>query len=218
MDDGYPIPAGRHRVEDNIRRSRFITTLGHAPERAAAAAFIASIRQEFGDASHHCWAFVAGPPGDTGQIGMSDAGEPSGTAGRPLLNVLLHSGIGELVVVVTRYFGGTKLGTGGLVRAYSQSAQHALTGLPLTRRITRRQVTVTLGYGDLAALERLLATCDGAVLASAYGTTVELTLALPAAVLEHFQQQLAGLSRGRARVQWLDGTFSSVTGVDPADV
>ncbi|NLG62975.1 MAG: hypothetical protein GX539_12100, partial [Candidatus Cloacimonetes bacterium] len=100
-----------------VQRSRFIATLAHAPDVESARAFIEEVRAEFPDATHNCWAFVAGPPGSTSHVGFSDAGEPHGTAGRPMLDVLLHSGIGEVAAVVTRYFGGVKLGKGGLVRA-----------------------------------------------------------------------------------------------------
>jgi len=115
----YSIPLRVHRVEESILRSRFITSVAHAPDAAAAHAFVQSIREEFPDATHHCWAFVAGPPASTTHIGMSDDGEPGGTAGRPMLTALLHGGAGEIVAVCTRYYGGVKLGTGGLSRAYS---------------------------------------------------------------------------------------------------
>ena len=122
----YPIPAGICRVEEEIKRSRFIATLGYTPTREEARAFVDRVRAEFQDASHTCWAFLVGPPGSTVTVGMSDDGEPHGTAGRPMLNVLHHSGVGDLTAVVTRYFGGTKLGKGGLVRAYSGGVQRAL--------------------------------------------------------------------------------------------
>ena len=89
----YPIPAGAVRVEEEIKRSRFITTLAPAQTLEAARAFVAQISAEFDDATHNCWAYVVGPPGSTSQIGMSDDGEPHGTAGRPMLNVLLHAGV-----------------------------------------------------------------------------------------------------------------------------
>ena len=88
----YAIPSRIYRVEELIQRSRFITTAAHAPDANAANAFVDSVRESFPDATHHCWAFVAGPPGSTAHIGMSDDGEPHGTAGRPMLTVLLHSG------------------------------------------------------------------------------------------------------------------------------
>ena len=106
----YPIPASLHRVEQEIERSRFITTVAPAPTVEEAKAFIARIREEFPDANHNCWAYVVGPPGSTGMAGMSDDGEPHGTAGRPMLTALLHGNVGDVAVVVTRYFGGTLLG------------------------------------------------------------------------------------------------------------
>src|SRR5690606_8318142 len=99
----YLIPAHRHRVEEEIKRSRFISTVAYTPTVEEARAFISEISAEFGDASHNCWAYVVGSPGSTGQVGMSDDGEPHGTAGRPMLTVLLHSGIGDICAVVTRY-------------------------------------------------------------------------------------------------------------------
>ncbi|MGH7443771.1 MAG: IMPACT family protein, partial [Longimicrobiales bacterium] len=135
MDAGYPVPDGRHRAEQSIERSRFIATIAHTPTADAARALIDAVRAEFPDATHNCWAFVAGPPGTTTHIGLSDAGEPHGTAGRPMLDVLLHSGVGEVGAVVTRYFGGVKLGKGGLVRAYGGAVQHTLASLPTRLRI-----------------------------------------------------------------------------------
>ena len=104
----YPVPAATHRVEQEISRSRFITTIGRASTVEEAQAFIRAVADEFRDATHNCWAYVVGPPGDTGRIGMSDAGEPHGTAGRPMLNALLHAPVGDVVAVVTRYYGGTQ--------------------------------------------------------------------------------------------------------------
>ena len=94
----YLIPAAIHRVEEEIKRSRFITTVAYAPTLAEARDFLATMRAEFADASHNCWAHVIGPPGSTGQAGMSDDGEPPGTDGRPMLTVLLHAGIGDVIV------------------------------------------------------------------------------------------------------------------------
>ena len=106
----YPVPAKIQRYSEEIQRSRFITTLGPAHEVAEARDFIDKIRTEFADATHNCWAFLVGPPGSSGHVGMSDDGEPHGTAGRPMLQVLNHAPVGDIVAVVTRYFGGAKLG------------------------------------------------------------------------------------------------------------
>ena len=196
----YLVPAGRHRVEDEVRRSRFVTSAARAATPEDAHAFIDGVRRELSDATHHCWAFVAGPPGSTTHIGMSDAGEPKGTAGRPMLAVLLHSAVGEIVVVCSRWFGGTKLGTGGLARAYAQSVNHVLASLPTTELVTRIPLTVTVGYADVDGL-RLLAERHGAVVEHEdYGESVEYRLAVPAPEVEPFRAALAELTKGRARV------------------
>jgi uncharacterized YigZ family protein len=202
MDEqGYAVPAGRHQVEDVIDRSRFITTLGYAEDAAAARALIDHVRTEHGDATHHCWAFVCGPPGSTASIGMSDAGEPHGSAGRPMLDVLLHSGVGDVVAVVTRYYGGVKLGRGGLVRAYGGAVQHALATMPRARRVERLALAVTVGYSDIDALRRLLHEVDADVVAERYEDVVHYRLDVPAARVDEFEALLADRSAGRARVK-----------------
>src|SRR5512136_3192018 len=118
----YPVPLNELRRELTISNSRFISTLAPAFSVDEARAFIQRIKAEFPDASHHVPVYLIGH-GDTEIAHCSDAGEPSGTAGRPALAVLRGSGLGDVVVVVTRYFGGTKLGTGGLVKEYTESAQ-----------------------------------------------------------------------------------------------
>ena len=151
----YFVPAGTHRVADEIRRSRFITTLARAASVAEAQLFIQQVRDEFPDATHHCWAYVVGPPGTTAQIGMSDDGEPHGTAGRPMLNALLHADVGDVAAVVTRYYGGTNLGTGGLVRAYGGGVIRALETLPRIERIAFVAVSVALDYARVSAFEQI---------------------------------------------------------------
>src|SRR3954469_1102863 len=116
----YRIPAATTRIENEVSRSRFIATLANAPSFQEARDFIASIRAEMPDANHHVYAFKVGY-GSSVIEGMSDDGEPSGTAGPPVLAVLRGADIGDAVLVVTRYFGGTKLGTGGLVHAYGDA-------------------------------------------------------------------------------------------------
>jgi len=115
--DSYKTPSKKQRFELEIKRSRFITTVEKVSEKQHALRFITEQQKEMPDANHHCWAMIAGQPDDIYQHDQSDDGEPKGTAGKPMLNVLSHSGFGNIVVVVTRYFGGIKLGTGGLVRA-----------------------------------------------------------------------------------------------------
>jgi uncharacterized YigZ family protein len=200
-DAGYDVPAARVRVEDVIDRSRFLATVGPAPDTEAARAFIDAVRAEFPDATHNCWAYVAGPPGSTAQIGLSDAGEPHGTAGRPMLDVLLHSGVGDVVAVVTRYFGGTKLGKGGLVRAYGGAVQHALAELPRTRRVDRVELRISAGYADVAALRRLLAEHDAEVLEEEFAEQVSWRAAVPRHRLDELRAAVAEATAGRAGVE-----------------
>jgi uncharacterized YigZ family protein len=190
-----------HRVEEVVQRSRFITTVAHAPDAEAAHAFIATVREEFSDATHHCWAFVAGPPGSTAHIGMSDDGEPHGTAGRPMLTALLHSEVGEIVAVCTRYFGGTKLGTGGLSRAYSSGVVLALELLPTDEKVERVEVEVTIGYPDVDGAQRLIEEMDLHVLDEAYGADVRYRLGVPVDDVGVLRRCVADLTRGAGTVE-----------------
>ena len=192
----YAIPSRIYRVEELIQRSRFITTAAHAPDANAANAFVDSMRELFPDATHHCWAFVAGPPGSTAHIGMSDDGEPHGTAGRPMLTVLLHSGVGEVVTVCTRYFGGVKLGTGGLSRAYAGGVKLLLQTLPTELKIKRVHVSVRVAYPHVESLQRLLDDLEVVVEHEEYGEEVRYQIAVPAMTLETLREQLAQLTSG----------------------
>ena len=192
----YAVPSRIYRVEELIQRSRFITTAAHAPDANAANAFVDSVRESFPDATHHCWAFVAGPPGSTAHIGMSDDGEPHGTAGRPMLTILLHSGVGEIVTVCTRYFGGVKLGTGGLSRAYAGGVKLLLQTLPTELKIKRVHVSVRVAYPHVESLQRLLDDLEVVVEHEEYGEEVRYQIAVPAMTLETLREQLAQLTSG----------------------
>lgn len=180
----YPIPclgAGEiHATEIEIERSRFLAWLCHAPDVTRFNALLGRARATYPDASHHCSAFIAGPPGEQTAIGFSDDGEPGGTAGRPMFQVLDGAGIGQVGCVVTRYFGGTKLGTGGLVRAYSQAVQKALETLPLTAYTDRRPVRLHIDFAGEAEARHWLASQAIPVDAAAYdGKGVTLTVGWP---------------------------------------
>ncbi len=197
----HAIPARLHRVEHTIQRSRFITSGAHAPDAHAAHAFIQRVRDEFPDATHNCWAFVAGPPGSTAHIGMSDDGEPHGTAGRPMLTALLHGGVGEIVAVSTRYFGGVKLGTGGLSRAYSGGVKLLLDSLPVEEKVERAFVEVTVSYADVDALQRLMEESEVTVEAEEYGAEVRYSCGVPASALDAFRSAVADVTRGAGVVR-----------------
>ncbi len=175
----YPVPAARGRAETVVDRSRFICSLARATTPEEAQAFTRAIHAEFPGATHHCWAYVAGAPGSTGQIGMSDDGEPHGTAGRPMLTVLLHSGVGEVAAVVTRYYGGTKLGTGGLARAYSTAVQAALRELETVERVELIALTIVIGYPHISAVLHLLPDFEATVTSERFGEDITLGLTAP---------------------------------------
>jgi uncharacterized YigZ family protein len=196
----YPVPARTHRVEQEIRRSRFITTVGRAATVEEATGFVREVSGEFADATHNCWAYVVGPPGSTDKVGMSDAGEPHGTAGRPMLAALLHSGIGDIAAVITRYYGGTKLGTGGLVRAYGGGVQQALATLPLAERIEFVAVTVEVDYARVAALQQLFPAFEVEVLSQRFDTGARYEIRLPQGQLEAFRAAVLDATRGQARI------------------
>ncbi|MDH4036532.1 MAG: YigZ family protein [Candidatus Krumholzibacteria bacterium] len=197
----YPVPATQNRVEDRIHNSRFIATLAPAASADAARALVDAVRAEFPDATHHCFAFVAGPPGSSSDIGSGDDGEPGGTAGRPMLNVLLNSGVGDVAVVVTRYFGGVKLGKGGLVRAYSGAVQHALREAATVMRVERIAVRVRFAYPHTDSVRRALAREDAAITGERFGDEVELDVQLPEDRLDAIRQLLLDLTAGGARLE-----------------
>ena len=196
----YPIPAGVHRVQSTIQRSRFITTLAHAPGSTAAHEFVKKIGEEFPDATHNCWAFAAGPPGSTSHVGLSDDGEPHNTAGKPMLNTLLHSGVGEIVAVCTRYYGGVKLGTGGLSRAYSSGVKLALDPLPTEPKIDRIPVAIVIGYEKVTELHRIMTEMEVVVEAEEYGVQVQFRCAVPTVAFETFAGAVADATSGTGSV------------------
>ena len=204
-DEGrYPIPAGRCRTEADIKRSRFITTLAPAPSVADARAFVDEMRGEFADASHNCWAYLVGPPGSSGHVGMSDDGEPHHTAGRPMLTMLMHSEVGDVAAVVTRYFGGTKLGKGGLVRAYSGGVRDALQVLDITERVRYLVLDLLLEYSRVEQVKRMLPDHEVSLESERFGADVSFRLKLPEHRAPVFVQALQDATNGQAIVQILD--------------
>lgn len=170
---GYPVPAAATEVELRFKNSRFIGAAGRAETVEEAREFIDRVRRQYPDASHHVYAFAAGY-GSTVVHGMSDAGEPSGTAGRPVLAVVQGAGLGDVVVVVTRYFGGTKLGTGGLVRAYTQTAQEVLAATPRQEKIRAAWFGVALSYGQYAGCRKIVEELGGTIEAETFGAAIEV--------------------------------------------
>lgn len=137
-----------HTAAFEVNKSHFIAWVARCESPEDAHALLHVAREHYADARHHCSAFIAGPPGEQTAIGFSDDGEPGGTAGRPIYQVLEGSGLGQIGCVVIRYFGGIKLGTGGLVRAYTKAALMALETLPLTPFISREEKQLLTDFSD----------------------------------------------------------------------
>lgn len=194
----YPIPAARHRAELAIDRSRFVCTLAQVESPEHAQQFVREVGQEFSDATHNCWAYVIGPPGSTDRIGLSDDGEPHGTAGRPMLTVLQHSALGDIAAVVTRYYGGTKLGTGGLVKAYGGAVQHALETVSRSERVARVDIVVRFVYSAVSAVQLLLPTLDVETVAEDFGEDVRVHVRCPEEHVDAFRQGIQDITRGQA--------------------
>lgn len=205
MAGRYPIPDldGIHRVQVEVRRSRFITSLAHAADVPGARAFIESIKREFPDATHNCWAFAVGAPGDTARVGFSDDGEPHGTAGRPMLHMLLHGGVGEVVCVVTRYFGGVKLGAGGLVRAYQGAVREALESLPTRERLCPARVQAMVEYAHVERLRRLLPLHEAQVEREEFAADASFTLLVPEERAAALAAAIVDASEGRGLAEIL---------------
>jgi uncharacterized YigZ family protein len=192
----YRRPAAIHRVELVELKSRFIGTAGRADTAEAVRAFIAGVRAEMPDASHHVYAFRAGY-GNSVTEGMSDDGEPSGTAGPPVMAVLRGADIGDTVVVVTRYFGGTLLGTGGLVRAYGDTAREVLVALPTELNIPKVTVGLEMAYPLFNPVKRLIAAHDGVIDDESFTDQVAVIVTFPETRLDSFTVELRELTAGQ---------------------
>ena len=204
MSDRYQIPdlapGQTHCAQILIRRSRFLAAIAHCASIEDARLFIQVRRRDYADATHNCWAFCAGPPGDTARIACHDGGEPHGTAGRPIMTVLLHSGVGELVCVVTRYFGGIKLGMAGLSRAYQDSARAALAALPLRLHAESISILVTIEYKYIDVLRRILPIHEARICRETFAEAACFHINIPKAQLEVFRLLLNEHSAGAARI------------------
>ena len=196
MTSRYPIPAQTIRVETVVVNSRFICTLGEARTVSDATAFIKRVKAEYHDASSHAYAFRVGY-GASVVDGCNDGGEPSGTAGKPMLAVLQGSGLGDAAAVVSRWFGGTKLGTGGLVRAFGGALKAALDVLPRTERVERKTFLLELPYPLFERVRMLVASHHGEIGGEEFGASVLLTLVFTVDDVEPFRAALRELSAGR---------------------
>ena len=180
-------------AELEIRKSRFIAYAIPVADRDAAMVELRRLREAHPNATHVCWALLAG-----GHSGMSDDGEPSGTAGRPILEVLRHHDLDGVLAAVVRYYGGVKLGAGGLVRAYADSIARVLQDAPRIERIAQTLLTVEIGYPDEARVRRWIEQEGYALADSGYEMEVRLTIGMPVTALDAAREALRDMTQGRA--------------------
>ena len=203
MSKPYTVPLNEIRRELIVVNSRFISTLAPAFSIDEARAFMARIKHEFADASHNVPVYIIGG-GNTVTEYFSDDGEPSGTSGKPALAVMRGSGLGDAVLVITRYFGGTLLGTGGLVKAYTESAQLVVNAVGRGQRVPVHIAMIALPYNLLERLRLVVTRQRGEVLGEDFAADITMTVRLPVDSFESFQNDLRELSAGKLQAEVIE--------------
>jgi len=174
-----------------IKKSEFIAYAYPVTSREDAMFHVEQLRVQYADARHHCWAYIIGDPHNTTSAGFDDDGEPNGTAGKPILNVLQHKSIGNVIIIVVRYFGGIKLGAGGLTRAYAGSAQAAVDMMTLLEHVPMIQVQILAEFATEAQCRYVVDTLNGRIDDVAYSKQVILTATLAEADIDSLKERLA---------------------------
>ncbi|MBD1570885.1 YigZ family protein [Aliivibrio sp. S10_S31] len=203
-DQPYQVPKAMVIFEEEIKKSIFITYLARTSSVDDAKAFVAEIKAKHSDARHNCWGFVAGRPEDSMKWGFSDDGEPSGTAGKPILAQLSGSSIGEITAVVTRYYGGVRLGTGGLVKAYGGGVQQALKLIETEEKRITDTVILHCDYNLVSLVETLLSQFEGIQVDAQYSDKVVMSVELEKRVIEEFK--IAIINKSGAKIEFPSDT------------
>ncbi|HET8816774.1 MAG TPA: YigZ family protein [Pseudidiomarina sp.] len=197
----YWVPAQAAEAELVVKNSRFITSVVPVQSAADCKQHLLNCQTQWPGASHYCSAAIYGAPDASQTYAMSDDGEPSGTAGRPLLNVLLASQLGNISAIVVRYFGGVKLGTGGLQRAYTQALVDTLEVLPKAEKLIRNQAIIDYAYADQKAVQHLLERFDVTVAEQQFGERITLSLEVIAETQHSLASELKNATQGRVILQ-----------------
>ncbi|MGM0951956.1 MAG: YigZ family protein [Pseudomonadota bacterium] len=186
MSKDYPVPAGFVERETEIKKSRFIARVYPVSNRDDVRERVAEAHRDFPDARHVCWGYQIGRPGSAAEAAMNDDGEPSGTAGKPILNVIQHKDMGDVLVIVIRYFGGIKLGAGGLVRAYAGAAESVLSEVDRKVQQIRSRACVLLDFADEQPVRHWCENNGGEVESIDYGNGVSAVISMPQTMNEAF--------------------------------
>ena len=205
MSDTFRVPAGTGESELTEKRSRFLGHLRKVETEEDAKMFISTIKKQFHDARHNCWCYRIHDVTER----FSDDGEPSGSAGMPMLEVFRRADVFNFVCVVTRYFGGVLLGTGGLSRAYSSAAKLALTDAGILLLGRQRKLSVQCPYAFVERLKSFLMSAGAEITDQTYGAYVALTLLVPEAKAEELSVQITDLSNGKAQTVIGESVYES---------
>ena len=190
------------------KKSRFIATVRPVCSEEEAVAFINEMKKKYWDARHNCSAFVIG---DNNEISRcSDDGEPAQTAGRPMLDVLLKEGIHNVAVVVTRYFGGTLLGTGGLVRAYQKATQEGLAASVVIDKLPGRKLTIGTDYVGLGKIQYIIGKENLTTIDTIYTDQVEIIVMIPSELQQKIEKDVIEATSGNARISWGDEVLYAI--------
>lgn len=186
----YAIPASKVECEYEVKKSRFIALLHPVSTRQDAMHFLAEARLRFPDARHHCWAYQLGHPNNPSSAAMSDDGEPSGTAGKPILNVIQHKDLSDLMVIIVRYFGGIKLGAGGLVRAYSSATQQAFEQVVIEHYVAKEQLKLSCEFDEEQKIRHHAKLLGGDIIDIAYTDKVSMSVEIEESKAPAFKASL----------------------------
>jgi uncharacterized YigZ family protein len=198
----FTVPDGEASAEVVVKNSVFIGTVAPAQDEDEARARVEHVRERYPDANHHAWAYII-TGGPQAEIGSSDDGEPGGTAGRPMLAVLEGRGILQAVAIGTRYFGGIKLGTGGLVRAYSDCVRRALVSLPVAEMVYYHRAILSIEYGLYGTLKYALPRFGVILDEEVFAEAVQLTMSIPPSELDPVAHLLSEATNGQVRLSQL---------------
>ncbi len=212
--DNYPIPARETQAETRVANSRFIATLAPVFSVKEAKTFLERIKAKYADATHNVPVYVVGHGGSV-IAHSSDDGEPSGTAGRPALAVLRGSGLGDAAVVVTRYFGGAKLGTGGLVRAYGDAVRAVLAITPRAQKISTHVARLVTPYPSFESIQRAITHHNGKTLHTEFTAEVSVILQIPTENFEQFQSQLQEITNGSVCAEIIEENKIAIMPIKP---
>ncbi len=201
-DNSYKVvyKGGQGEIEE--KKSRFIATIIPVTTEEEAVSFINATKKKYWDARHNCSAFVIGPNNEISRC--NDDGEPAQTAGRPMLDVLLRENIHNCAVVVTRYFGGVLLGTGGLVRAYQGAVAEGLLACQLLEPTRGRQASITTDYNGYGKIEYLLREKELPLLSTEFAADVVINTVVPSSQVEQLEKNVADKTAGSASISWGD--------------